>query len=124
MNVVATAPMPGRRIPSLPCAGLTSTPFLSAITSLRELPNATGEPATCPNGPAGASAYTVPGPDGSSSPLSEFRQRMQLRSLIWLDLLSLDPPVDACLEHIERQRARAQHLVVEGADVELRAERV
>src|SRR5512143_689628 len=31
MKVVATAPMPGSKMPSLPCAGLTSTPFLRAM---------------------------------------------------------------------------------------------
>ena len=31
MNVVATAPIPGSRTPSLPVAGATSTPFSSAI---------------------------------------------------------------------------------------------
>src|SRR5690349_7716450 len=31
MKVVATAPMPGSRIPSLPAAGFTSTPFFRAI---------------------------------------------------------------------------------------------
>src|SRR5688572_17562778 len=31
MNVVATAPIPGSRMPSLPSAGLTPTPFLRAM---------------------------------------------------------------------------------------------
>src|SRR5262245_44051003 len=31
MNVVATAPIPGSRMPSLPSAAVTPTPFLSAI---------------------------------------------------------------------------------------------
>ena len=33
MNVVATAPIPGSRMPSLPLAGLTSTPFFRAMCS-------------------------------------------------------------------------------------------
>src|SRR5882757_11343793 len=35
MKVVATAPIPGSRMPSLPFAGLTSTPFLRAMDLLQ-----------------------------------------------------------------------------------------
>src|SRR5688500_20299397 len=45
MKVVATAPMPGRRRPSLPVAGLTSTPFLSAMC------RDSGVPGECPDLP-------------------------------------------------------------------------
>src|SRR5262245_44725925 len=41
MNVVATAPIPGNKIPSFPLAGLTSTPFLRAMAySSRKLDRA------------------------------------------------------------------------------------
>src|SRR5258705_12312065 len=55
MKVVATAPMPGRRIPSLPVAGLTSTAFLSPMGVAPRSPYASEKPATCQNVDADAS---------------------------------------------------------------------
>src|SRR5678815_5407440 len=72
MKVVATAPMPGRRIPSLPIAGLTSTPFLSAIGVAPRSPYASDWPATCQNVDADASETPrvrgVPGDRSSTVP--------------------------------------------------------
>src|SRR4051812_15189654 len=67
MNVVATAPIPGMRMPSLPLAGLTSTPFLRAIDA-DLAPRLDGFQAN----KSGTVGYR---PGVENSPLSDRRQR-------------------------------------------------